>query len=340
VPPVPTYDPVTLIEAAYRIEVPVAEWLRELARCARRSLGAANLGAYALTYDASDVARFTCESFTHDGIRGAALLRFMRHEMPAAWRAEPAVVDAVFRHTPYGPSRRLPLAGAVDAARRHLSDLGAKDILGLNGVNVSGRGVHVGVLFSGHAPASIPVDVLARLSSHLAASYRLRERLGAAPAVERAEAILTPNGAVVHATAGAKLREARLALAGAAARVEALRQSAGRRDPERAVAQWKALVAARWSLVDHFDHDGKRYVLAERNDTESAPLAMLTGRERQVVALAAMGHANKMIGYELGISVSTAGVLLSRAARKLGVRSRAALIAAYEGGSKRAAKSA
>jgi DNA-binding CsgD family transcriptional regulator len=47
-----------------------------------------------------------------------------------------------------------------------------------------------------------------------------------------------------------------------------------------------------------------------------------------------------MMGYEPGITVSTASVLLSRAAKKLRARSRTALIAAYEGGSKRAAKSA
>ena len=100
-------------------------------------------------------------------------------------------------------------------------------------------------------------------------------------------------------------------------------------EPDRAVARWRALVDARWSLVDHFESDGKRFVLAQRNDPSVGPLALLTPRERQVVALAAMGHANKMIGYELGISVSTAGVLLSRAARKLGAPSRAALVQAY-----------
>jgi DNA-binding CsgD family transcriptional regulator len=95
------------------------------------------------------------------------------------------------------------------------------------------------------------------------------------------------------------------------------------------VAQWKALVDARWSLVDHFERDGKHFILAERNDPIAGGIALLSDRERQVVALAAVGHANKMIAYELGISVSTVGVLLARAAKRVGVRSRKKLVAAY-----------
>jgi DNA-binding NarL/FixJ family response regulator len=76
------------------------------------------------------------------------------------------------------------------------------------------------------------------------------------------------------------------------------------RDPARAVAAWKGLVDARWSLVDWFDSDGSSYLLAHRNDGPLAPLELLTERERQVVALAALGLANKMIAYELGIATS------------------------------------
>jgi DNA-binding CsgD family transcriptional regulator len=153
--------------------------------------------------------------------------------------------------------------------------------------------------------------------------------------LEGADAILGAGGRLEHATGAAKLPDARQALADAGARIDRLRGAVGKRDPERAVAQWKALVDARWSLVDHFERDGRRYLLAHRNDASVPPIALLSARERQAVALAVLGHANKMIGYELGISVSTASVLLSRAAKKLGVRTRAALIAAYATRSRR-----
>jgi DNA-binding CsgD family transcriptional regulator len=102
-----------------------------------------------------------------------------------------------------------------------------------------------------------------------------------------------------------------------------------RRDPDAAVAAWKGLVSTRWSLVDHFESDGKRYVLAHRNDVALSGFEALTARERQALGFAALGHGNKLIAYELGVAPSTVAVLLHRAARKLGASSRAELIATY-----------
>ena len=48
-----------------------------------------------------------------------------------------------------------------------------------------------------------------------------------------------------------------------------------------------------------------------------------------MLAYAALGHANKLIAYELGVSASTVGVHLLRAARKLRVRTRAQAVAAW-----------
>jgi hypothetical protein len=35
-----------------------------------------------------------------------------------------------------------------------------------------------------------------------------------------------------------------------------------KRNPERALQLWRALVDGRWSLVDSFETDGRRYVVA------------------------------------------------------------------------------
>ena len=325
----PRFQPIALIESAYSLEAREREWLAGMAESARTMIGLRNLGAYALSYDASDVARCSFSPIATAGIDDPDLYRILAEDIPRGFRSDPVSVEAVFRRIPYGPARRLPLTGTARAGLEMLVRIGARDILGLNGVNVDGRGVHVGVVFPRRLSRSLEPETLARLSTHLAASYRLRSRLGNGSALERAEAVLQPDGHIHHATGPARLREAREALAAAARRIDRLR-SACRHEPERAVAQWRALVDARWSLVDHFESDGRRFVLAQRNDPDIGPFALLTTRERQVVALAAMGHANKMIGYELGISVSTAGVLLSRAAKKLGAPSRATLIQAYE----------
>ncbi len=67
--------------------------------------------------------------------------------------------------------------------------------------------------------------------------------------------------------------------------------------------------------------------------TDSAALASLTEREREVVALVARGLSNAEIAKELFISPATAKTHVSRAMLKLGARDRAQLVVmAYEAG--------
>ena len=77
----------------------------------------------------------------------------------------------------------------------------------------------------------------------------------------------------------------------------------------------------RWSLVDHFDSNGRRYLMAHRNDPDTPDLRGLTLRERQVVGYAGAGHSNKIIAYELGLTLSTVAGHLARARAKLGLPS-------------------
>jgi DNA-binding NarL/FixJ family response regulator len=88
---------------------------------------------------------------------------------------------------------------------------------------------------------------------------------------------------------------------------------------------------AKWTLLDQFERDGKRYLIAVREEPASDGLALLSSRERQVVTYAARGMPNKVVGSELGIATSTVGVLLSRARAKLGARSRRELLGKLQG---------
>jgi DNA-binding CsgD family transcriptional regulator len=106
------------------------------------------------------------------------------------------------------------------------------------------------------------------------------------------------------------------------------------KEDDRTVTEWKGLVAARWTLLGHFVADGKRYLVARRNQAPREGVPGLTPREREATAHAALGQTNKIIGWEMGVSPETVGVFLHRAARKLGVENRAELIAAYLGGRK------
>ena len=124
-----------------------------------------------------------------------------------------------------------------------------------------------------------------------------------------------------------ELHDARDVLCRAARGIERARGSLHHGSSDETVRAWKGLASTRWSLVDQFSSDGRRYVLARRNEAPVNGVQQLAEREHEALAWAALGHANKVIAYEMGISSSTVGVLLHRAARKLGTRTRAELIA-------------
>jgi len=91
---------------------------------------------------------------------------------------------------------------------------------------------------------------------------------------------------------------------------------------------WTAISDDEWHVLESFAIRGRRIVvLCSREQTATRAL---TVRERQVAALASAGESNKAIGYRLGISASTVGVLLSRASSKLGIASRAELRGVFE----------
>jgi DNA-binding NarL/FixJ family response regulator len=102
------------------------------------------------------------------------------------------------------------------------------------------------------------------------------------------------------------------------------------RDP--ALSEWKALFSGRWSVVDHFDTDGKMFIVARRNEPKSPQAKGLTARENLVAALAAQGYSNKEIHYELGLPLSTIASSLTSAILKLGVSSRMALVRVFSSG--------
>jgi len=97
-------------------------------------------------------------------------------------------------------------------------------------------------------------------------------------------------------------------------------------DPGRALELWKALVRGRWSTVDWFDSDGRRFVLGLPNPPNVSDPRGLTEREEQVVAYALSGQTNKLIAYQLGLSMGRVSTLMSSAMRKLGMQTRAQLI--------------
>lgn len=88
---------------------------------------------------------------------------------------------------------------------------------------------------------------------------------------------------------------------------------------------WLPRIESRWTLLD-MQTGGDAYVVARENQALAPGMDVLTERERQVVASAALGRSNKEIAYEIGVADATVRVLMSRACTRLGVRSRAELM--------------
>lgn len=169
-----------------------------------------------------------------------------------------------------------------------------------------------------------------QIAAHLSSAIRLRYRLREAEEREPLAAVFDPNGKLHDATGEAQEADARETLRDAVLRIEKARGRQRLEAPDEALGAWQALVAGRWSLVDQLELDGKRYIVARRNEPKAPGPRALSDREKQVLGYARLGHHNKLIAYELGISDSTVRVLMSRAMGKLGVESREELLKAFE----------
>jgi len=80
-------------------------------------------------------------------------------------------------------------------------------------------------------------------------------------------------------------------------------------------------------IVDR-ELDGARYLLV-RLPAAGTARAMLSPREQEIVRMVAQGHPNKVIADVLSISSWTVGTHLRRIFAKLGVGSRAAMVARF-----------
>jgi len=215
--------------------------------------------------------------------------------------------------------------------RAHAQRHGINDAMWITAAEPTGWGcgLHAGKPRVGWA-APKTVQRWSRVASHLAAALRLRHRMSSGStraAVEgKGSAIYTPDGRLAHVEPSTCDGESVQALRRAVLTVERARRTRRRRSIDGALADWQALVNGRWSLLDHFESDGKRFIVARENEPCMDAPTLLSERERQVVAFAALGHDNKAIAYDLGIAQSTVRVLMSRAAAKLGVRRRSEII--------------
>jgi DNA-binding CsgD family transcriptional regulator len=318
-------DPITLVEAAYRFEDDEDGWLSHIRSTVSALLPAAHVRAsLSLVYQAPTASTFSVGRANGDGLDAAAAVEALRQDAAR----DPAYVRDSILSRPCDFVSAVPRTEEQEGWRAVRSALGIVDGFVVNGLDGTGLGVLTLLFVTKQTALPAPLrTTLSRVGAHVVAGLRIRRRLASAEdRLADADAVISPDGHVAHAVGTARLRESRENLRRAAHSLDKARGRMRRDDSDRAVLAWKVLVDQRWSLLDHFDRDGRRYFLACRNAPSALRGALLTARERQVVLLAARGHSNKLIGYELGIATSTVGVLLSRAAARLGLKSRRALI--------------
>ncbi|HEX8795216.1 MAG TPA: LuxR C-terminal-related transcriptional regulator [Polyangiaceae bacterium] len=216
-------------------------------------------------------------------------------------------------HEPQGH----PLSGPI------LSRWRIGDALGCVALDAEGRGVIVSTDLPRLSRLSRSARTSWQLAAvHIAAAHRLRRRLALGP---RQACVLSTDGKVLHADGDATERRVRERLRDAVVSRDRARTRRMRSDAISALALWDGLVAGRWTLIDRFERDGRRFIVAHCNETNPAGPPPLTRRERQVLSHLLQGDSLKLTSYALGIAPSTASEARSRALLKLGIRNLADL---------------
>jgi DNA-binding CsgD family transcriptional regulator len=216
-----------------------------------------------------------------------------------------------------------PTHAMMNGLTDYLHSAGGDDLLFCTGYDHTGSGVLLGAIVKGTS-LSEPVRELHRLATvHVAAAWRMRRALVPDPlADKRTEAIFEADGRLAHADGPAKGEDMRALLRDAVMRVDRARTTGVRANDVEALALWQGLVDGRWSLIDRYDSDGRRYYVAVANPPDGIAARQLTQVEAQVVAQVVAGDPNKVIAYSLGAAESTVAGHLASAMRKLGATSR------------------
>lgn len=177
-----------------------------------------------------------------------------------------------------------------------------------------GRGLIVGTKLESPWKSSAQLrSYWAPVAQHLAAAWRLRNRLEGKGALKPA-AFVSPNGEVLDAAGVAQQKSVREILR------EGVRSREGARSSRRSRDDlWPELIDGRFTIIDRFESDGRRVIVAYRNDDIARRPLALSQREAQALSFLRRGAANKVIALELGISEATASRVVQSALRKLGM---------------------
>lgn len=304
---------IDVVEAAYSLEQDEQAWLGGLARTAAPAL---DRGLGVVAYLGETKSLKTIAYASH------AITTDVQALFGIVAQMSPSETTLQFQRRSVGfSSMREAFFGddsLEDVWIRAQAVYGFADAITVHGHGANGCTVHIFAVSKRQEEVTPRLSrVWERIAYHIAAGHRLRTRL-AAP-----DALLDANGKMHHSNKalGTKAEALRQAVRDR----EKSRGPLRRKDGEEALALWRGLAAGKWSLVDQWDSDGKRFVAALENQPPNLDPRALRPREGAAASLAARGAAAKDIAYALGISPSNARALLASSLGKLGLGSRAEL---------------
>lgn len=327
-------DLVDVVASAYRLDCDDQTWLDGLVDVVGPILDR-GLGVYGFQFDASDPSAFRIWGMANPGgalVAEKLVLRWhealgpkLIHRMYSSGQQYALISDRLG----LGPD-----GADHPAMTRFCRGLGVFDQLTLRGVDPTRRGVTLCTpIGRTDGEAERPSRVWTLAAAHIASGYRLRRRLFANASEgqlpdpkDGADAVFTPDGRTLHAEGAAASRRAREALRDGVRAMDRARSTLKRESDVAALDIWRGLVEGTWSVVEHFDSDGRRMILARRNVPDVPDPQTLTERERQTVGYYVIGHRPKEIAYALGLSPASVETYLTSAMRKLKVKSRAELL--------------
>jgi len=319
-------EAVQVVEAAYDLQSDASEWLTRLASVARRPLDQ-GLGTQAVLYSATDCGYIAAAQ----GLAGSPS-EFSDYVVSLA-TSTPLEVQRYVASLPPGfyTYSRTTIGQRVPGIFRRTSasrgPVGVRDWVAVIAPSQQGFVVLGGLARERHVRLPKRKHALwSMVGGHVAAGLRLRTHLAQKDRLT-VEAVLTSSGRVEHAEGASRSSLAlRDELRRRVLNRDRARRPSGGLDSAEALALWPALVDGRLSLIDRFESDGKRFVIAVKNSSTLRDPRALTPREKEVIHLVREGLSNKEIAGELGSSTSAVGTQVSCALAKLGLRSREILL--------------
>ncbi|RYZ06776.1 MAG: response regulator transcription factor [Myxococcales bacterium] len=312
-----------VVEHAYDVEVPTAAWLESIRRAAESAFED-HVAVQAYTFDVTPEGRFRVNDIASEPFWAELLVR-------AHTQADRSTIRSIYLGGAVRNVRQILAGRQDDAGYRECVRSGIQEITLSLGMDPGGRGCALVFLQREAKRLSRGTrQALERISAHLASARRLRGGLDAGSSSDQllseADAVLTGDGTLLHAERDARDPDAQRALREAARRMDRARCRGQGASPDEALGLWRALVDGRWSLIERFESDGRRVLVARQNPPRARKHRALSEQEQKVVALLALGHSVKLCAYELGRAESTTSEIARSALRKLGLSSRAELL--------------